>query len=136
MILKVSNERFNMCNRLHVDSRPIPESGEGWKIFGVSVNSELSSLFKGDRYLKENDGFVLWKNQFGDGQEQNGFCFLLSEKEAIRLYKDLSYVCSLVLKINYRKGLAKHMQKGIVAGYEFETALCKEFSVVDDRYTL
>ena len=73
-----------MCNSLHIDSKPIPEEGVGWKLFSYQHDNfkglgsdkiKLSSLVYCLYYKDLVNSFVTWRSRFSDGGD--GFCFFL-----------------------------------------------------------
>lgn len=131
-----------MCNYLHEDSVEIPEKGIGWKIFNNNRTCFISLV---EDYIKEDDGFVHWKEIVKTDKDEffscgHGFCFFLSEEEANRLLNDLhnygvrTYKNHNVKKIEYDLGLGKHLEDNIVSDKKYkkyETALAKKFRIIE-----
>lgn len=130
-----------MCNSLHHDSKPIPESGVGYKIMD-KYYGEMKPVFGGkSRYWQGDDGWIKWKpNFYWDNtadQSNYGFCFFRTKKGAERLLADCrkidrkNYTQCLVKKIEYRKGLGCHEEGGVITGKFFTTSICKEFRILE-----
>lgn len=142
-----------MCNQLHTDSKPIPEKGYGWKIF--YRDNRRASWKRGYRSFmvhtnppyvnKDSDSFYRYTAAFGHG---DGFCFFLTEKEAIRTLRfyidgfsfNPNFSSKLkIKKIEYRVGIGKHKEniilrhnkKGII-NKTFNIALCRRFKIVGE----
>ena len=134
-----------MCNRLHSYSKPIPEFGEGWKVFTKERDGSLhqwvfSYGLNGqqliDDYKKKIDDWCVWRPDLVETHaSKDGFCFLIDRKaiEAFSLYigkhKD-SY--TVIRKIKYRGGLGHHMDSGTLGFVSIDIALCKEFKVIEE----
>lgn len=133
-----------MCNLLHEDSQPIPETGIGWKLFRKGMNGQLLTLsvcneiehycFSENESVKWNDSFkLIWgaKNVFG-------FCFLLTEELAREVLIKWAFAVAhsekefLIARIEYKGGLGKHTELEFLGSdFPVEIALCKEFKVLD-----
>lgn len=130
-----------MCNFLHNNSKPIKESGIGWKLFSVDVYNRLHPLCVGNQntYIVK-EGKVSWRGR-GDG-----FCFFLDKKEANKAKKlwqeaSIGYmgdIPDVLLKIKYSQGLGEHLECSFISDTRIKIALCKEFTINPDEknYTL
>lgn len=122
-----------MCNSLHDYSTPIPEEGYGYKIFRFFDDEDFYSVFSHIEYQSYEDGYAKW--MFADRDQ--GFCFCLSKEECERLRNDLrkfdGYDNCVVRKIHYRKGLGQHREYSITVYTCYETALCKEFKILNEE---
>lgn len=126
-----------MCNFLHKNSKKIPKSGDGWKIFFTSKNGVLSTLFCSLKYRKSKDCWIKWKpRNVYLNEEKRGFCFFLTKRtadKAIRLFKKYNndfYGNCYIFKIKYNEGLGTHLEDGMIYGHRITIAICKQFKVV------
>jgi len=125
-----------MCNKLHYDSIPIPESGEGWKIVIENKDKpgDLLSIVDHYRYKRFGDKISFEKTLFTD---KCGFCFFLTLDEAKRASSAYDWTLrkenfeQKIVKIVYGGGLGTHSEPFFIADHEFQIALCKEFEVVN-----
>lgn len=121
-----------MCSYLHHDSKPIKKEGIGHKIF-KNINRPLFT--PGRIYeCKDKNNFICWNFDF----KGDGFCFFLNRKEAVKCLNVLkrfnseTYNECFVKKIEYKKGLGKHIEDGITKCINFKIALCKQFKIIED----
>lgn len=127
-----------MCNSLHSDSKPIRRRGAGWKIFharGYELCSFIDLLPYQTTDVKRKS--CSWNKPWScdNDRPSDGFCFFTSKKIANKA-KDYFYGGSIVVKIKYKGGLGKHIEKHFVSGELIPIALCKEFSIDDKKYVL
>lgn len=126
-----------MCNRLHSNSKLIPETGMGWKMFCIR-NFQVVSIL-GEEYRFDPNGAVIW-----DGiahKHSNGFCFFLTKEEAERannLWNRYSRYSkanrdTVVLKIQYYQGLGTHSEDNFISNEVINIALCKKFKLRFDN---
>ena len=118
-----------MCNELHKDSEPIPESGTGWKIFDNKVNREFRSFMYSEKYI-ETDGWISWRLKL---PPERGFTFFLQKPDFEYIKERFQYGNeTLVLKqIEYKNGLGKHMEDRFLFDELHEIALCKDFRIIE-----
>jgi len=124
-----------MYNELHKDSKPIPETGTGWKLFQVFDGNyaPITTIPEcGDPIFQINE-VNIW-----NGYKNHGFCFFLYKSEAINLRKDWirdggyyeeDYV---VLPIKYAGGMGTHQEDNITDFHSYQIALCKEFKITSE----
>jgi hypothetical protein len=121
----------------------IPEEGKGWKIF-MRIDGKLEPLTGGIPYDGDPHKGVSWKKEVevdrGDygytyNPDGDGFCFLMTRKEAralIKRWKQLTSDKPCVRRIEYKGGLEKHVESGITRFDEkWLTGLCTWFRVID-----
>jgi hypothetical protein len=128
-----------MCNFKHARSKPIPETGFGWKVFTKLPDGELGRVFNYGHYLQDPCKGVSWHNSLN--YKGVGFCFCPTRAEARRLLYDLKnaeglwgeYSNCVIRKIEYKGGIEKHQENKILDGYEYETALATWFRVIPGR---
>lgn len=128
-----------MCNNLHGNSKPIKEEGIGYKLFS-RYKGEYAQCFTQNLiicepgYIYNKDGFITWDTE----EDGEGFCFFLSHRTAQRALNTLQakghheYSNHIIRKIQYKKGLGKHIERNIKKPYKFMTALCKQFKIIED----
>lgn len=134
-----------MCNYIHEQHEPIEPNGIGYKMFTVhNEYQRIECAFNAADYVDHKlnaidpcEVFVEWVERLSACTLEGGFCFFLSEEEAIRCYLDC-YDCLRsrdyhirIAKIEYRRGLCKQIEDGIKDFNEYETALCKEFKILE-----
>lgn len=141
-----------MCNNLHPDSKKIPLSGIGWKIFYPydlypfvdypSKKTVLIALFTRSSYELNHGETAIWNSSM---EANSGFCFFLSKEEAekaliaLKEYNDVFFKDSVIVKITYEEGLGSHEENSIINGKSFHTAICKKFRLHRDskqKYSL
>ena len=132
-----------MCNKLHSYSRPIRKKGKGWKIFEVVGNSlrQMSprDAFNRNRTIPPYDKniWINWSTELQPYESDDfGFCFFLDKNEAERCLKEWrkdDHNTYILLPIEYKKGLGKHLELHIIWGFEFESSLCKEFKIIEEQ---
>lgn len=134
-----------MCNKIHeTGARPIRKTGKGWKIFCEDGNPCFSSC--DFLYHKSSDGSIVWnttmEHEFTlNPNAEQGFCFFLREKEAIRCLKaikrcddgscDPMYDDHHIRRIEYFDGMVRQKENEICDG-TFEIALCKGWRFADN----
>jgi hypothetical protein len=138
-----------MCNKLHNDSIPIEESGIAYKIFSrQSIKKSKTGekrLFKmtessfNIHSIFEENTWIKWDSKLY--YDQDGFCFLLTKEEAELLATAWSFWINTsewvntsetkfeIRKIEYKNGLGKHLENGIIEKRPFLIALCKDFKI-------
>ena len=128
-----------MCNHLHENSKPIPKSGIGWKLFVLSSNGQLGSIF-GIRSIYQKVGrskYITWNFYSSYVGVGDGFCFFTTKKEAENLlhdlHKDRFYGNVILVKIFYQGGMGEHKENSITSRRSYETALCKKFKLHEDE---
>lgn len=122
-----------MCNLLHYDSKPIPAEGIGYKVF----YDFYRQCFSREDYSIDKDDWI----RYCGGQD--GFCFFLTKKEAMRMlsswrrnYRNghhgiLNSNNRSIRKIAYRGGLGKAIENNLITNRYFTIALCKEFKILE-----
>ena len=122
-----------MCNKLHSDSKPIKASGVGYKLFTKGSKGIRYPMAKDIRYEKEHDGWIVWDSSIALCLiKDNGFCFLLSLKEARRLLRHWTASNCVSHRILYEGGLGKHKENNITSQGSYITALCKRFRIMEE----
>ena len=123
-----------MCNFLHINSRPIPKKGTGWKIFEIveGEHNALKPVFKkspSDTRTYPLGTLISWEDASGVA----GFCFFRSSSEANRAFKIIAATWSkskfVLLPIHYEEGMGEHAESNMVYPQLFEIALCKKFRI-------
>jgi hypothetical protein len=116
---------------LHGDSKLIPKTGFGYKIF-ERRESKLTPMCDSFSFGKLGK-WVKWdSDRFGG--KGIGFCFFLTKEEADRLLlawnKDTGIRKCIIMQIEYNNGLGTHSEHNIMCGRSFQIALCREFRIV------
>jgi hypothetical protein len=135
-----------MCNELHEESRPIPASGAGLKMFSVDPASPdlfLPWLGPGRLYEADADGWITWQ----EGRRGDGFAFFRGPGEANVYYDYLCHryetiwvggkyrrhvptwrsgILIVLQEIEYDSGLGEHREAGM---QNCTIALCKRFRI-------
>jgi len=115
-----------MCNHLHDDSKPIKQSGIGWKVF-TKIGNEYYTMAQ-PLVKFNNEEKNIWNEKgsnIGDG-----FCFLLSKHSAEKLRKVWMDPKCVIKRIRFSKGLGRHIENGIASHCPISMALCKEFEII------
>ena len=124
-----------MCNFLHINSRPIPKKGTGWKIFEIveGEHNALKPVFKmnpSDTRTYPLGKLISWEQVT---EATAGFCFFRSSSEANRAFKIIAATWSkskfVLLPIHYEEGMGEHAESGMIDSQLFEIALCKKFRI-------
>jgi hypothetical protein len=126
-----------MCNEIHEDSRKIPKTGEGFKIFTFHGTSfyQMTGICQNSPYDCTNDGRVVW-DKYLAASDDDGFCFFLKKEDALLILKEwqksFPTETFVLLPIKYWGGLGKHMEERIIhyPACIVEIALCKEFKII------
>jgi hypothetical protein len=118
-----------MCNKLHSDSVPIPETGFGWKLLPTRSDGRYEAYYhqynyRGIVYRMVSDGWINWWPSLAQDDNYKGFAFFPDYKDIKREYRQ---IC--LRKIEYRSGLGKHREEGM---HDCIIALCKSFRVVEE----
>ena len=122
-----------MCNCLHPESKPIPKSGIGWKLF--RPNGDMLQ-FGGGAYKTDPDGWVRWhwRGEWHD-EDNCGFCFFRTkrgaEKWAQEWYNHTRRNIVTLCKIEYEDGLGSHVEHHFIHPHRVTTALCRKFRVIE-----
>jgi hypothetical protein len=127
-----------VCNFVHDEKEleMIPEEGTGWKLFVQSDRGEFLQLVTCSSYhFPRMDGWVSWDEKQG---KRAGFCFFLTEKEAVEALKEWEghtlptpegYIQE-VRKIEYEGGIGEQMEGSFCGRRSFKVALCKKFRMI------
>jgi hypothetical protein len=130
-----TERRTEMCNKLHADAVPIKKTGFGWKIVGQSVKGNLSLCLR-DVYISDFEGWISWAEPPNDPippppcEDIKGFCFFPTKREAERCLRKWGCSYNKIVRIQYRRGLGRHIERHMILGEKFDIALCKEFKFV------
>lgn len=125
-----------MCNYVHEYHKPIPKKGIGYKLFLCDQSNNLIGLFSHQPYLidrrcaKGNEWVEFDSHDF---HKESGFCFFLTEGEALSCRELISPPKkndTLIIKIQYNDGICKQWEDKMIFGEIFNTALCKKFRPV------
>lgn len=134
-----------MCNRLYEKSEKIKKEGFGYKIFSL----DNKNCFDETAYSKQKNNWVKWGHSFYEQTQmnkqkelihfigkENGFCFFLTKKEAMKCLNRLQNIYlhkfnkHKIKKIQYKEGMGKHIEYQIDGDTPFEIGLCKQFKIM------
>jgi hypothetical protein len=126
-----------MCNYSMANSKIIPESGYGWKIFRKKDKDLLFPCFWDHPYTKGEDNWITWTNNLS-GQKEIGFCFFPTREEARKCLYELKnmssspfyYSNNVIRRIEYKQGIEEHITNKIVNDTPFRSCLAKKFRII------
>lgn len=136
-----------MCNRWHQKNiykpQSIKESGEGWKII-YNRDGEYTPMCSSGNfsYRRSDRGYIKWQNCY-PSEEEEGFCFFLTEEEAIDIlintimrwegWKSKDKVNFRIVKIEYKEGIGSCLTDDNSYPSDTRFAFCKQFKFVEEN---
>lgn len=133
-----------MCNKLHADSKPIPEEGDAYKLFfvekenvrDIKVNDISQMVRQSQKYqlqLGEHSRRIEWNSS--EYAEDGAFCGLPNFEDALNLLRNWAGESNfrkgcVLFKVRYFGGIGGHTDYLIINGIGWPIILFKGFELV------
>ena len=123
-----------MCNQKHPDHDSIPVDGTGYKFFFPRGRIALSLVDNTPYQTKDKRRVTFHYSEVDDG-----FCFMIEKpdhttEETIKNSFSCAGVKPVLLKIRYKRGVCKQIEKRFLSNREIEIALAEEIELVGNKY--